>query len=497
MVADIGHVWLAGAGPGDPGLITVAAAQALAHADVVVFDALANPVLLRGARRDAELIDAGKRAGRHGKTQDEIEALIVERARAGKRVLRLKGGDPFVFGRGGEEALACAAAGVPFTIIPGVTSAIAAPAYAGIPVTHRGLSSGFMVVTGNEAGDSGPQIDWAAAAHADTLLILMGAASLEQNMRDLVAAGRDPDTPAACVQWGTRHDQRSVIGTVGTVAGQAAEAGAGSPMVTVVGPVVSLADAIAWFRPAQLAGRSVVVTRSRDQASGLVRTFESLGADVLEAPAFAANVRESAPELAEGVAATPDWIVVSSANGVAALFACLGRAGKDARALHGSRIAAVGEATAGALASNGLRADFIPSRATGEALGLELPLERSETVLLVASNRTGPELAERLRSRGAVKTTAIGYDTVAVPLSEEDCARIAVADAITFAAASTVGNLWAALGDHRVSPATKLVSIGPRTSAALVETFGRVDAEAQTPGIDALVAATVEELRWE
>ena len=260
----IGHITIAGAGPGDPGLLTVAAGRAIATADVIVYDALANPALLRGARRGAELIDVGKRAGAHTLPQEQIEALLIREARAGKQVLRLKGGDPFVFGRGGEEAQACARAGVSFTVIPGVTSAIAGPAYAGIPITHRDLSRGFLVITGDERGSE--TIDWEAAARADTLVILMGASTLAANMDRLCAAGREAATPAACIQWATRSTQRVVVGTVASIAEEATRAGLSAPLITVVGEVVRLSGEIGWFKAGPLAGRSVVVTRATTRA---------------------------------------------------------------------------------------------------------------------------------------------------------------------------------------------------------------------------------------
>ena len=287
-----GHVWIVGAGPGDPGLITVAGMRALEAADAVVYDALAPHELLRCAPSSAELINAGKRAGRHEMRQQETNALIVSLAQQGKRVVRLKGGDPFVFGRGGEEALACKLAGVPFTVVPGITSAIAAPAYAGIPVTHRGMASNVLVVTASDAADGGGT-DWGFAARADTLLILMGAANLAVNMDELMAAGKPPETPAACVRWGTRADQQVVRGRVGDIATRAAAASLGSPIVTVVGPVAELADELSWFEPGPLAGRKIVVTRARTQASQLADMLRALGATVVEAPSSA---RSRSPE---------------------------------------------------------------------------------------------------------------------------------------------------------------------------------------------------------
>ena len=492
-----GHVTIAGAGPGDPGLITVAAARALAEADVVVFDALANRALLRGAKPDATLIDAGKRSGDHTLTQAEIETLLIEYARAGKRVLRLKGGDPFVFGRGGEEAQACARAGVSFTVVPGVTSAVAAAAYAGIPVTHRGLARNFLVITGDERGGTEGE-RWTAAASADTVVILMGAATLEANMASLVAAGKPPSTPAACIQWGTHPGQRVLVGEVGTIAGIAREAGIGSPLVTVVGHVVGLAAEIGWYRAGPLAGRRVVVTRARDQASGLAARFEVLGAEVVEAPVLTTRLLEPNPALANALdgMAHGGWIAVTSAHGVDALFATLKTMGRDARGLAGMRIAAVGAATAAGLEQFGIRADFVPSRATSETLAAELPVGGAP-VVIIGSTLSGPEFEGGLRGRGANVIAVVGYETGLVPLDAATLERVLPAEAITFTSSSTVTNFHRSLVGRPLAAGAKLVSIGPKTSTRAKELFGRVDGEAKEPTIEALVAATVEALAWE
>jgi uroporphyrinogen III methyltransferase/synthase len=496
-MADIGHVTIAGAGPGDPGLITVAAAKALAEADVVVFDALANRALLRNSRAGALLIDAGKRAGDHTLTQREIEAVLLLHARAGMRVLRLKGGDPFVFGRGGEEALACARAGVPFTIIPGITSAIAAPAYAGIPLTHRGVARNFVVITGEGRDKDAPE-RWNVAAAADTVVILMGAATLEANVFALIAAGKERSTPVACIQWGTHAKQRVVTGDLETIARVAQATRLGSPMVVVVGEVVRLAEEIGWHAIGPLAGRSIVVTRARDQASGLVALLEGLGADVVEAPVIRTTQLDPNPELAGAIETLPPggWIVLASARGVEALFATVKSRVRDARSLAPFRIAAIGEATTEALARFGLRADFVPSRASGDALGAQLPLDGAP-VLIVGSNRSRDELADGLRLRGADVRTVIGYLTQEGTLDGETLEQVLSADAITFTSSSTVANLQGALAGRALPPETRLLSIGPRTSATLRERFGRVDGVAREATIAALVATTVEALAWE
>ena len=485
----IGRAWLVGAGPGDPGLLTLAGRDAIAGADVILYDALVAPAILRHAQPGAERIYVGKRAGAHALSQDVIEQLIVEHALAGKRVCRLKGGDPFVFGRGGEEALACRRAGVPFVIVPGISSALAGPAYAGIPVTHRRVAERFTVMTGREAGeeDSG---DEPRDPAAETLVILMGMSTLTESLEQLVVDGRDPATPAAAVRWGTRTDQQVVRATLGTLAERAREAGLGSPAAIVVGNVVSLAEDLAWFTPGPLAGQSIVVTRSRAQAGTLSVSLEALGAHVVEAPVIRLKHR-GGDVLPEG---RWDWIVFTSANGVEAFFAALSDAGRDARSLAGTRIAAVGDATATALSARAVRPDFLPSRATGACLGAELPVADGERVLFPASMLADEGLAEALRARGASVEQAAFYDNVPEPLDAEALRETLEADAITFTSASTAQYLRQALGGAEISPATKLISIGPKTTEAVLAAFGRVDAEAAEPNLDALVAATREAL---
>jgi uroporphyrinogen III methyltransferase / synthase len=496
MTGETGHVWIVGAGPGDPGLITVAGARAIAEADVILYDALAAPALLRGARPGAEVEYVGKRSASHQLPQEEMNALIVKHAKAGKRVVRLKGGDPFVFGRGGEEALACRAAGIPFTIVPGITSAIAAPAYAGIPVTHRQVSANFLVLTGNDATNaSGGHIDWKAAARAETLVMLMGVANLESNVASLVAAGKDPATPAAAVRWGTRPDQLAVYATLGTLTQAVAEADLTSPAVTVVGPVAGLAKDLAWFDPGPLAGKRVVVTRARAQASDLAAKFEALGALVVEAPVIGVHLREDGLRLAEGVSSRWDWILFTSANGVEAFFRQLRRAGHDTRALSTTKIASIGSATSEVLARFGVTPDFVPSKATSEVLAAELPPIDGAHILLPASALSDSRLENALRARGGQVEQIVVYDNVLEPLDDERRREVLEADAITFTSASTAKNLREALGEATLPATAKLVSIGPQTSDAVRAAFGRLDAEAASPSLDALVEATRETLR--
>jgi uroporphyrinogen III methyltransferase/synthase len=485
VAASGGHVWLVGAGPGDPGLLTLAAAAALRSADVVVYDALVATAILSHAPPSAELIFAGKRASAHEMAQGDIEALLVERAQAGKRVVRLKGGDPFVFGRGGEEAQACRRAAIPFTIVPGISSALAAPAYAGIPVTHRGLAGGFTVRTAQASAVNQP---------AETLVLLMGASSVREALAAALREGRGGETPAAAIRWGTRNDQQVVRATIDTLADEVEAAGLTAPIVTVIGEVVGLAGELDWFRPGPLAGKRVVVTRARSQASELAAKFEELGAFVVEAPLLTIAPRTADLVSDERVGSRWDWIVFTSANGVVVVFDALAAGGRDARSLATTRVAAIGEATGVALRQRGVIADFVPSRATSACLAEEMPRVNSARILLPVSALTDDTLATALRARGGLIEQVAVYDTTAAPLDAQLLREVQEADAITFTSASTARFLAAAL-PAGAAPAAKLVSIGPKTSEAVMGAFGRVDREAASPALEALVQATMEALQ--
>jgi uroporphyrinogen III methyltransferase / synthase len=490
-----GHAWLVGAGPGDPGLLTLAAVDALKAADVVLYDALVNADILRHCRAGAELRFVGKRAGDHALTQAEIEQAIVSEALAGKRVVRLKGGDPFVFGRGGEEALACAAAGVPVTVIPGVTSAVAAPAYAGIPLTHRGLASSFMVITGSERRDELSPANWEAAARADTLVILMGASTLGGCMARLIAAGRDPATPAACVRWGTMPGQRTSTATVDTIAGAVAAAALEAPIVTVVGHVVALAGRIRPPVTGLLTGKRVAVTRSHDDNGTLSSHLAELGAEVIEAPVLAFSPLAGSLPLSTPTAGRWDWIVFSSPQAARAVATELTIRGLDTRALGQARIAAVGEATRASIESAlHLRADFVPTVATSAMLAAEISRVSGARILLPVSTRTDSALADGLRKRGGLVEQVVVYETGMALLERGQRLRVAAADAVTFTSGSTARYLKAAMEDMELPANVKLVSIGQRTSEALRDTFGRVDAEARVPSLESLAAAVTEVL---
>jgi uroporphyrinogen III methyltransferase/synthase len=498
-----GIVHLVGAGPGAPGLITAAGRDALERADVVVHDRLGTEALLLLCRPGAELVDAGKAPGRAAMTQEEINAALVERARRGRRVVRLKGGDPFVFGRGGEEAEALAAAGVPFEVVPGVTSAIAAPAAAGIPVTHRGVATSFTVVTGHEdPGKPSEQTDWAAlAAVPGTLVILMGMGRLGDIADALLEAGRPADEPAAAVQWGTTPRQRSAVATLGTLARRVEEEGLGPPAVVVVGAVAALAPAIARGN-GPLGGRRVVVTRARAQASELSERLRALGAAVTELPAIRIERLPDGDELESALAVLADYglVVLTSVNGVDALFDALAARGRDARALSAAAtVVAIGPATAERLAARGVRADLVPERFVAEGILEALADAPLEGVRALVARAAGsrPELVEGLERRGARVDEVLLYEAVPEPADPAALAEAMQADYITFTASSTVRAFAGLLGaEERArlrAGGPRVVSIGPVTSATAREEGLRVDAEAAEHSIPGLVAALLDD----
>jgi uroporphyrinogen III methyltransferase/synthase len=478
-------VYLVGAGPGDPGLITVRGAEALARAEVVVYDRLASAALLDLVPAGAELVSAAKAPGQVELTQDEINALLVERGRSGRTVVRLKGGDPFVFGRGGEEAEALAAAGVAFEVVPGVTSAVGAPAYAGIPVTHRGVSTHFTVVTGHEDPNKGSDaVDWRAlAAAGGTLVILMGAGTIGVIADQLVEGGLPPTTPVAAVRNGTRSDQRTVRATLATIGGADVHA----PSAIVVGDVAALD--LAWFEARPLFGRSVVVTRAREQASGLRVRLEALGAEVLELPTIIVEAIDVTLPGLDGYS----WLVFTSENGVNGFFARgLDAVGLDARALARLRVAVVGPGTDDALRARGLRADLVPQRAVAESLvdAFPEPTAQGERVLLARAERGRDVLPDGLSRRGYTVDVLPVYRTMPAPVDPSMVARVRAGgvDAITFTSSSTVENLCDALG-VLPDPQPIVVSIGPITSDSARARGLRVDAEADPHTIDGLVNA--------
>jgi len=499
-------VSLVGAGPGDPGLLTLRGAEALSEADVVVYDYLANPVLVEHAAKDAERIYVGKKAGSHTLSQDEINDLLVDVARAGRHVVRLKGGDPFVFGRGGEEALALVAAGIDFEVVPGVSSAIAAPAYAGIPVTHRGLSTSLAVITGHEDPDKAESgIDWARlACGVDTLIFLMGLGNLPDIVAQLVAHGRPPDTPAALVRWGTLSRQETVSGTLADIVDRVRAAGLKPPAVTIVGQVAGLRDQVAalrWFENRPLFGQRVLVTRTRQQASALSSRLRALGAEPVELPTIEIGPPLDWAPLDQAIAALPspgfDWIVFTSVNGVDAFFERLTWAGRDARALAGARLAAIGPATAASLALHGLRADRVPTEYIAEAVAASLGDVAGSRVLLPRADIARAALAGVLRDGGATVVEVDAYRTLQPQVDAGQLAPLLASITLaTFTSSSTVRNLAAmarAADLHLpdVLAAATIACIGPITAATARDEGLPVHVVAQDYTIDGLIDAIV------
>jgi uroporphyrinogen III methyltransferase/synthase len=482
-------VYLVGAGPGDPGLLTARALELISTADVIVYDRLIPAGALDGARAGAELIYAGKEGGGRSMPQAEINALLLEHGRRGHAVVRLKGGDPFVFGRGGEEAEALRAAGIPFEVVPGVTAGVAAPAYGGIPVTHRDAASAVAFVTGHEdPAKPESSLDWGAlGAFPGTVVIYMGVRQLEGIAERLIAGGRDPAEPAAVVERGTLPAQRVVRATVATIASTAAAEGVRAPAVAVFGAVAALRDRLAWFERRPLSGVTVAVTRARAQASGLAATLQGLGAEVVEAPAIRiVPLDGAAPQLAGY-----DLVCLTSPNGVRLLFDRLGSAGLDARALAGARVAAIGPGTAAALRARGVIADVVPDRFVAEALVEALGDAPVRRALVARAAEARDVLPDALRARGAEVDVVALYETVAEPLSDAQLEAVARADYVTFTSSSTVRFLLRAGG----RPAGRVVSIGPVTSETLREHGLEPHVEAERHDIEGLVDALVGDWR--
>jgi uroporphyrinogen III methyltransferase/synthase len=515
-----GIVYLVGAGPGDPGLMTRRSLELIAAADAILYDRLIPPGALDGARPDAALRYVGKEPGAAALTQAETNELMVELARAGKRVVRLKGGDPFVFGRGGEEAEALAAAGVPFEVVPGVTAGVAAPAYAGIPVTHRDAASAVAFVTGHEDPEKPDSaLDWDALARfPGTLVFYMGIRKLALIADRLVAAGRDPAEAVAVVERGTHPGQRTIVDTLTGIAPRAAAEELRPPAITVVGPVAELRETIAWLERRPLHGEVVAVTRARAQASGLAARLSELGAEVVETPAIEIDRRPVDGELREAIDRIEEYalVCVTSPNGVRLLFDALATANpgggprdqaattapsggpatggaswrvRDARALAGATVAAIGPGTAAELARHGIRADVVPERFVAEALVEALapvPVE-GRRVLVARAAEARSVLPDALRERGALVDDVALYDTVAEPLTDEGRAALERATYVTFTSSSTVRFLVES--GARPGASARIVSIGPVTSATAEQHGLTVDVEAERHDIEGLVDA--------
>lgn len=495
-----GTVHLVGGGPGDPGLVGLRAARLLSTATFVAYDRLAPHALLALCRHDCEQTYVGKLPDRQALGQDDINALLVAKAREGHAVVRWKGGDPFVLARGSEEAQVCVAAGVPFEVVPAVTSGIAAPAYAGIPVTHRGLSPGFAVVTGHEDPTKpGTQVDYEAlAAFPGTLLLYMGVGRLREIAAALVAAGRPATEPVALVRWGTTPRQETLTGTLENIAERVEAEGFANPAIIVVGEVVGLREELAWYEHRPLHGVSVLVPRTRHQASELTQRLRALGAEPIEAPTIAIEPTREPDVLRRALGAVADgayaWTAFTSVNGVEAAFSALDALGRDARAFAGARVAAVGPGTAESLATRGLRADLLPehftTRGLADALLASGPPAR---ILLARADLATPHLAGALAEGGWDVDEVEAYRTVraaALPVGVADRIREGAVDVLAFASSSTVRNFMDLLGGPPPA-AVKIASIGPVTSATCRDLGLRVDAEANPHDLDGLVEAVV------
>ena len=502
--ASPGTVFLVGAGPGDPGLMTRRALELIAGADAILYDRLIPAGALEGARPDADLRYVGKRPGAPSLRQDEINALLVELARAGRHVVRLKGGDPFVFGRGGEEAQALRGAGVPFEVVPGVTSGFAAPAYAGVPVTHRDDASAVALVTAHE-DPAKPEsaLDWEAlAAFPGTLVLYMGVGRLEGSAERLVRAGRSPDEPAAVIERGSLPGQRTVTAPLAEIGKRVREAELRPPAITVIGAVARLREELAWFERRPLFGRVVAVTRARAQASELAARLRELGAEVVEAPAIRVAPRPPGEgDFADALAAIDEYALVclTSPNGAELLLDGLAATGRDARSLAGAGVAAIGPGTARALAARGVRADVVPERSIAEALVdalADVPVE-GRRVLVARAAEARDVLPDALRERGARVDVVPLYDTVPEPLSPAALEGLERADYVTFTASSTVTSMLAAL-EAAAAPfpaGARIASIGPVTSATAHARGLDVAVEAQRHDVDGLVEALVADVR--
>ena len=496
-------LYLVGSGPGDPGLFTVKGVRCMREADVVVYDRLAPEALLGYARPDAEKVYVGKKPGNPTMSQHEINTLLVELGRVGKTVVRLKGGDPYIFGRGGEEALTLYRAGVPFEVVPGVTSGVAAPAYAGIPVTHRHVSTSVAFVTGHEDPTKGStDVDWSKLANsADTLVLYMGVGRIGEISAGLVAAGKSPDTPVACVRWGTIAEQRTVTGTLDDVAVRVSEAGLKPPAIVVIGEVVALREAgLDWYERRPLFGRLLVVTRARAQAGELSAELEKLGAEVHEFPTIEIRPPEDFGPLDAAIRELDSFglIVFTSVNGVDAFLRRLRQHDLDLRAVpRSARLAAIGPATAERLEEAGLRVDVVPGEYRAEALVgvLDTGQLADERILIPRAKVAREILPEKLREAGAEVVVPPAYESVPSSGGREELAlrlHSGEVDCVTFTASSTVENFVGAFGAEaaaRLLADTRVACIGPITADTARKHGLRVDAQADEYTIPGLVEA--------
>ncbi len=497
-------VYLVGAGPGDPGLITVKGIECLEQADVVIYDYLASERLLAYTRSNARKIYVGKKGGDHTLPQHEINALILREAKAGNLVVRLKGGDPYIFGRGGEEAELLIENGIPVEIVPGVTSAIAAAAYAGIPLTHRDHTSTLAFVTGHEdPTKKESSIDWRALARGiGTIVFFMGVKNLPSITRNLIDHGKPASTPVAVIRWGTTNRQKTVCGTLETIADIVAAAGIGAPAIIVVGEVVRLREKLQWFEMRPLLGKTVLVTRTREQAGVLVKRLSDLGADCIEVPVIEIHPPESLQPLDDAIdaIATYDWVIFTSVNGVSAFFDRLFERGGDARRLGSVRTAVIGPATAERLRRYGITSDIVPESFRAESI-VDAFRDRAvsgKRILVPRAREARPVLIDALRHLGAVVDEVPAYQTLP---SSEGRERMLEAltdrriDIVTFTSSSTVRNFVDLLppsGIQDLLDGVMLASIGPITTETAEALGLRISVTAETFTIDGLCAAIVQ-----
>lgn len=495
-----GMVYLVGAGPGDYKLISVKALEYIQQADTIVYDRLADDRLLATARPDVELIYVGKASSNHTMRQEDINQLLVDKAKEGKNVVRLKGGDPFVFGRGGEEALTLVENNVSFEVVPGITSAISVPAYAGIPVTHRGIATSFAVITGHEDPTKAEStIKWSHLATAvDTLVFLMGVENLPHITGKLIENGRSADTPAAVIRWGTKPEQRVLVTTVGKAAADVAREGIKPPAIFIVGEVVNLRQDLAWFDQRLLFGKTALVTRAREQASALTCQLESLGAQCIEAPSIKLVPPESYAELDKAIdkLATYNWMIFTSVNGVEHFFMHLHSKKRDSRALGNIKIAAIGAQTAAKLRNYGILADIVPLefRAEGIVAALTGRIEPGMSVLIPRALVARDILPEKLREMGAAVDVVPVYRTLTGDSDGEMLAQKLLAgeiDLVTFTSSSTVTNLLELLGSKgsELLKAAKIACIGPITAGTCLENGIKPDVIAEEYTIHGMVEA--------
>ena len=496
-----GKVYIVGAGPGDPGLLTLRGKKCIEEADVIVYDHLVNEDLLGFARKDARMVYAGKRGGDHTIPQEELNMILVREAGKGLNVARLKGGDPFVFGRGGEEAEVLSRAGIPFEVVPGITSAIAVPAYAGIPLTHRGYTSTVAFVTGHEDPGKGKSgIDWRALSGIGTIVFLMGVKNLAQVAANLIGNGKSPGTPASLIRWGTTADQRTITGTLGDIADRAKENRFTPPAVFVVGDVVRLRAELEWFEKRPLFGKGVVITRPEPQADEMAELLLREGARVIRFP----TVRIAPPESWEGLDGALGriedyrWVVFTSANGVGFFFRRLKEAGRDVRDLKGVGVCTIGPATAAAVEKLGLRVDIVPREFVSEGVvkafqGVDL---RGKRVLLPRAAVARDVIPRGLAELGAKVDVVVAYRTVNSGRKRSELGKLigeGKVDVITFTSPSTVSNFFEIMGkDYALPAGVEVACIGPVTEKAAVRAGLRVDILQETYTVPGLVQSLVE-----